>query len=139
MFSSRGEDDKNFDRGGPGGNISNKLSMLPQRYTPDHSKRVWKVYHERQALLQVDRQCSRPVFVDPLVWGKLSAEKLTALIEKERKRSMRFVIGRAGKRCFLTGALVLGKVGWRDAAVMRKICFCHSPGRVLTTYTRVTL
>lgn len=119
MFSNRGKDDKKLDRDGPGGNATNEPSTLPQRYTPDRPKCVWKPYHERPALLQVDRQCSRPVFVDSLVWGELSAEKLTALIEKERKRSKKFVVGRTVERCCLTGALVLGNVRWWDAAVMR--------------------
>lgn len=140
MFSSRGKDNKDLDGDGPSRDDSNGSPMLPQRYTPECPKRVWKAYHERQALLQGDRQRSRPVFVDSLVWGKLSAGKLTALIEKERNSPKRFVavgpVGRTQERCCLTGAFcceVLGKMRWCDAAFTRKICFSHSPGKVLNT------
>ncbi|CAN0228259.1 unnamed protein product, partial [Ectocarpus sp. 12 AP-2014] len=68
------------------------------RATPDYARKTWKAYHERQALLAGRRQYSRPVEVDPVVWGDLIGRKLAELIEGERNHPRRVVRGGAADR-----------------------------------------
>lgn len=79
------------------------------RDTPDHARRTWKAYHERQALVAEHRQYSRPVNVDPILWGDLLSGKLTELVEGERNHPRAIVSGgaadRDGGRCLLPGKL----------------------------------
>lgn len=78
------------------------------RATPDYARKTWKAYHERQALLAGRRQLSRPVEVDPVVWGDLIGRKLAELIEGERNHPRCVVRGgaadRDGEHCLLPGA-----------------------------------
>lgn len=75
--------------------------------TLDHTRRVWKAYHERQALLAGRRQYSRPVDIDPLLWGDLLTKKLSELVEGERNHPRSVVRGgaadRNGGHCLLPG------------------------------------
>ncbi|CAM9387675.1 unnamed protein product [Ectocarpus sp. 6 AP-2014] len=68
------------------------------RATPDYARKTWKAYHERQALLAGQRQYSRPVEVDPVVWGDLIGKKLAELIEGERNHPRSVVRGGAADR-----------------------------------------
>lgn len=80
-----------------------------RRGTPDHTGRVWKAYHARQALLEGERQHARPVYVDSVLWGDLLGRKLAELIERDRNNPRSFVRGgvtdRQGGRCMLPGGL----------------------------------
>ncbi|CAB1101188.1 unnamed protein product [Ectocarpus sp. CCAP 1310/34] len=77
--------------------ISLGLAGAP-RATPDYARKTWKAYHERQALLAGRRQYSRPVEVDPVVWGDLIGRKLAELIEGERNHPRSVVRGGAADR-----------------------------------------
>ncbi|CAN0426801.1 unnamed protein product, partial [Ectocarpus sp. 12 AP-2014] len=77
--------------------ISPGLAGAP-RATPDYARKTWKAYHERQALLAGWRQYSRPVEVDPVVWGDLIGRKLAELIEGERNHPRSVVRGGAADR-----------------------------------------
>lgn len=87
--------------------LSPSLEGAGIRDTPDHSRRTWKAYHERQALLAGQRQYTRPVYVDPLLWGHLLTGKLAELIEGERNHPRSVVRGGAADResenCLLPG------------------------------------
>eukprot|EP00752_Nemacystus_decipiens_P010865 g9660.t1 len=69
-----------------------------RRETPDHARRTWKAYHERQALVAEQRQYSRPVKIDPVLWGDLLSGKLVELIEGERNHPRTIVSGGAADR-----------------------------------------
>lgn len=78
-----------------------------RRETPSHARRTWKAYHERQALVAEHRQLSRPVSIDPVLWGDLLSGKLAELIEGERNHPRTIVSGgaadRDGGHCLLPG------------------------------------
>lgn len=90
-----------FGLGGGGGDGDER------RRTPRYLRRVWNAYHERQIRAEEERQYSRPVCVDPLLWGDLLGRKLRELIEKERAHPRSFAMGgvadRKGDRCLLPG------------------------------------
>lgn len=87
------------------------LNSEGRRETPDHARRIWKAYHERQALAAAQRQYSRPVNIDPMLWGDLLSGKLVELIEGERNHPRTIVSGgaadRDGGRCLLPGKFEL--------------------------------
>lgn len=96
--------------------LSPALEGAGIRDTPDHSRRTWKAYHERQALLAGRRQCARPVDVDPLLWGNLMTGKLSELIEGERNHPRSIVRGgpsdRDSENCLLPGAALNVEFVW---------------------------
>lgn len=83
------------------------LDSEGRRETPDHARRIWKAYHERQALVVAQRQYSRPVNIDPILWGGLLSGKLAELVEGERNHPRAIVSGgaadRDGGHCLLPG------------------------------------
>lgn len=92
------------------------------RDIPDHAGKTWKAYHERQARLAEQRQYSRPVVVDHLLWGDLLSGKLAELVEGERNHPRSIVYGgaadRDGGRCLLPGKLwSVGLVVWGSKAI----------------------
>lgn len=82
-----------------------------RRQTPDYARKIWKAYHERQALVAEQRQLSRPVAIDPVLWGELLSGKLVELIEGERNHPRTVVSGgaadRDGGHCLLPGTMSL--------------------------------
>lgn len=72
-----------------------------------YTKRVWKAYHEEQALSAMERWHCRPVWVDSALWGDLLGGKLSEFIERERNNPRNFLRGgaedRRNRRYFLRG------------------------------------
>lgn len=92
----------------PYGSSPGLAGDIDRRDTAGHARRTWKAYHERQALIAVERQYRRPVQVDPTLWGDLLGGKLEELIEGERNHPRNVIRGgaadRDGTRCLLPGA-----------------------------------
>lgn len=103
------------------------------RDTPDHSRRIWKAYHEGQALLAGRRQYARPVDVDSLLWGDLLTGKLSELIEGERNHPRSVIRGgpsdRDSENCLLPGAFNLFDFGHVDrwlSVILSPVFFASS-------------